>query len=106
MKALLCSVAIALFGCAAPQQPVWYRDNTTTADFERDKNRCIYEANLATAGYSQGQTARTQSGAIAQGFGEGMAVSMRQNELYRLCMTAAGYTQGRNNDELPGAMRR
>ena len=93
MNKLPLLVIALLSGCATPQ--VWYRDNTTQADFDRDKNKCIYEANLATAGYSQGQTARTNSGAAAQGFGEGIAISMRQNELYGLCMTAAGYRNTR-----------
>jgi hypothetical protein len=86
MKRLL---PLILVSCAA--QPVWYKDGATHADFEQDKNRCIYEAHAATASYSSGNTARTHSGAVAQGIGDGLNISMRQGELYGLCMRARGY---------------
>lgn len=82
-------ICLAIFGCAAPV--VWQKVGGTAEEFERDKNQCIYEANAATASYSQGQTARTRSGAIAQGFGEGLTMALRQRELAVLCMRARGY---------------
>ena len=85
--ALIASFAVT--GCIAP--PDWYKDGATVQEFERDRAQCVYEANAATAGYSQGQTARTQSGAIAQGFGEGLTMALRQRELAILCMRAKGY---------------
>lgn len=83
------ALVLLLAGCAQPV--VWYKDGATAQDFERDKAQCIYEINVATASYSSGPTARTNSGAIAQGIGEGMTISMRQHELYGLCMRARGY---------------
>jgi hypothetical protein len=78
-------------GCAQ-QQVSWVKSGATPADFERDKNQCIYEARLATAGYSQGQNARGVVAAAAQGISEGMIMGAREAELARLCMRARGYS--------------
>ncbi len=91
MRAAVISLAI-LAGCASP---LWTKEGATQADFNRDAAQCEYEAASATASYSQGQTARTTGGAAAQGFGEGMAIGLKKNELGRLCMTAKGYTRVR-----------
>ncbi len=80
-----------LVGCAPA--PLWTKDGATQAHFDRDKAQCEYEAALATASYSQGQTARTAAGAAGQGFGEGIAIGLKKTELGRMCMAAKGYSQ-------------
>jgi len=80
-----------LGGCGSP--PVWVKPGATQADFEQDVARCRYEAAAATASYSTGPTARGLSGAMAQGFGEGLTSGMRQIELVKLCLEAKGYSQ-------------
>ncbi len=84
-------LALLLVGCAPA--PLWTKSGATQADFDRDKAQCEYEAALATASYSQGNTARTAAGAAGQGFGEGMAIGMKKTELGRMCMSTKGYTQ-------------
>jgi hypothetical protein len=76
-------------GCASPY--TWVKNGSTPVDYERDIARCRYEAAAATAGYSTGRVAPTMGGAVAQGFGEGMAIGIRQSELVMLCMQANGY---------------
>lgn len=83
---------LLLVGCAAQPPKVWYsKTHDNPAQFERDKAQCIYEAAQATGSYSQGQTARTNSGAFVQGFSEGLTISMRREELGLLCMKSKGY---------------
>jgi hypothetical protein len=83
------ALILLLAGCAQPM--TWYKEGGSQAEYEQDVARCTYEAHAATASYSQGQTARTNSGAVAQGIGEGMTMSMRQRDLAILCMRARGY---------------
>jgi hypothetical protein len=40
-------IIVFVAGCAPP---VWYRDNTTQVDFDRDAIECRYEAEKAVAG--------------------------------------------------------
>lgn len=86
----VCTLAL-LSACAANY--MWVKDGATQADFDRDRAQCLYEANLATASYSTGPTARGYGNAAAQGFGEGMAMAIRQGELGVLCMQARGYSK-------------
>jgi hypothetical protein len=85
------AASVGLTACAP--QHMWVKDGATAGDFERDKNVCIYEAKLATASYSQGATARTRSGAIAQGISEGLTMGFRELELATLCMQTKGYVK-------------
>ena len=87
---LLCLILTA---CASQPSYEWRHPSGDRAKFDKDFAQCQYEAAQATAGYSQGQTARTNSGAFAQGFGEGLEIGARRNELGVLCMKAKGYTQ-------------
>lgn len=89
------ALLVVLTGCATPtgHKYMWMKNGASQADFDRDKAQCNYEAVAATASYSTGPTARTSSGAFVQGFGEGMARGIRQNELIELCLTARGYSK-------------
>ncbi len=91
MHIMLCASVLMLAGCASPY--MWAKQGATPADYDRDLARCRYEAAAATAGYSTGRAAPTMSGAIAQGFGEGMAIGMRRSELIDLCLQANGYSK-------------
>lgn len=88
---LVLAASIGLTACAP--QYMWVKQGATSDDFERDKNLCVYEAKLATASYSQGATPRSRSAAFAQGFGEGLTMALRENELATLCMQTKGYVQ-------------
>jgi hypothetical protein len=88
MRSLIFVVALTA-GCA---QTVWVRPGYGESDFQRDAAQCQYEGAAATANYNTGPTARTTGGAIGQGFGEGIAIALRRNELFALCMRARGYT--------------
>lgn len=93
MRRALPLLVVGLVGCATP--PVYYRDNTSMADFDRDIAGCQYEAASSTATYGSGQnTARTMGGAIAQGLATGLGQAMAANNLIALCMRARGYTRG------------
>lgn len=94
MKSLVLMLAMAaLLGGCATGQVMWIKSDYTPEQFEKDKRQCVYEVQLATATYGSGQaTARTNSGAIAQGFGNGMAIAMTERRLAIACMEAKGYT--------------
>lgn len=94
MKAALVAPCIlALTGCAHHNM-MWVKEGATQADFERDRSQCIYESAAATGSYNpSGATARTYSGAIAQGIGDGIAIGLRRAEIAVLCMQARGYRQ-------------
>jgi len=83
--------AILMAGCASPH--VWVKSGASQDDFSRDLARCRYESAAATAGYGTGRVSPTMGGALAQGFGEGMTIGLRQSELMTLCMQANGYTK-------------
>lgn len=89
------AAAIPLFlGACAIEPMVWVHPaHNDPMQFDRDRAQCEYEANLGTASYSTGPTARTRSGAIAQGLGEGLTIAMRQVELMQLCIRARGYVR-------------
>lgn len=89
---VLVTLVLALSACAQ-QQTVWNHAHGSAAQFERDKLQCEYESAQGTASYSQGATARTNSGAFAQGVSEGLTIAARRNELGMLCMRARGYYQ-------------
>ena len=78
------TAALALAGCATNLR--WVRAGATEADFEADKLRCQYEAQLATAnaptGYGLG-------GAAASG----IATGIQQVQLATLCMRTKGWQQ-------------
>src|SRR5688572_28681681 len=61
---------LLLTGCAPQWQ--WKHPHGDQAQFNRDVAQCEYEGAQATASYSHGATARTTSGAISQGIGEGL----------------------------------
>jgi hypothetical protein len=90
MRSVILAVVL-LSGCAAPT--VWTRPGAVSSDFERDRAQCQYEGAAATANYNTGPTARSYGGAVGQGIGEGIAIAMRRNELFTLCMQARGYRQ-------------
>ena len=90
MRSLILVVAL-LSGCA---QTAWVRPPGGPAfNLGQDSAQCEYESFAATASYGSGPTARTVGGAIGQGFGEGIAIALRRNELFALCMRARGYSQ-------------
>lgn len=77
---LIAACALSLAGCA---QPVWYRDNTTSAEFNADKSACEYEAMKYAGGYD------SSLGAV----GQGVDLGMRRAELGKACMFQKGYRQ-------------
>ncbi len=94
------AVPLLLAGCASPY--TWVKEGATPAESDRDLARCRYEAVAATAGYSSGRVAPTLSGAVAQGLGEGMAIGIRQSELFALCLEAHGYAKrAKSSDPSP-----
>lgn len=95
-RAIAAAVVLANAGCAF-EPLVWTHATAGPVDLERDVAQCRYEATAATASYSTGPTARTRSGAIAQGFGEGLTRSMRGAELLNLCLRARGWYQVRQS---------
>lgn len=94
MRSIIAIATItALAGCAH-QNMMWVKEGATHAEFERDRSQCIYESAAATGSYNpSGATSRTYSGAIAQGIGDGFAISLRRQEIAILCMQARGYRQ-------------
>lgn len=73
-----------LAACVTPTPMVWTRPGATEADFERDKNQCIYESSALTQSVDYGY--RTI-------FGQELDRAMRRNELAGLCMKAKGWSQ-------------
>lgn len=91
-------IAIAcllLAGCAAPpaEHPAtgWTHPTATAADFERDRARCVFEAERATAGFSLAYVPPTAYGAIWAREQETDVVHRRIRVL-QACMAAHGYT--------------
>lgn len=76
MRALLVvlalSVSVSVSGCATPI--TWSKAGATQAEFKQDETRCIYEAEVATAGIRSG---------IEAGF--------TQARLVPLCLESKGY---------------
>ena len=83
LKALGLLGLLAVAACG----PTLYRNNTTQAEFERDKAQCEYEASAATAG-GTGMRHRTVVGAAYD-------EAMTQGRLALMCMRARGYTEQR-----------
>lgn len=97
MRKAASAALVALLGACAYDPLVWTHRISGAAEYDRDAAQCRYEANLATASYSTGPTARTRGGAIAQGIGEGLTRGMRQGDLMTLCMQARGWYQVRQS---------
>lgn len=94
MRSIVIAVVATFLGCAAQPGYMWkHHSHADKAQFDKDRAQCEYEAAQGTASYSQGATARTYSGAVAQGIGEGFTIASRRAELGVLCMKAKGYTQ-------------
>ena len=77
------ALALVLAGCATNMR--WVKPGATSADFDQDKVRCQYEAQLATANLPTGYGI---SGAISSGVEQGL----RQAELLKLCMQTKGWS--------------
>jgi hypothetical protein len=89
--ALLC---LLLTACATPPQPPpfagWTHPTHDTAQFERDRDQCVYETEKAVAGYSPGYVPPTPYGAALE--------SSRRTDLLErkigvltACLRARGY---------------
>jgi hypothetical protein len=83
----------ALAGCAGPT--LYDKPGGTQAQFDRDLAQCRYEAQLATSGYSSGNTRRGASGAAGQGVAEGIWQTSDRNDLEDSCLIGRGYTPRR-----------
>lgn len=78
---------VALAGCATP--PSQIRPDAGSTAYNVDAAQCDYESSAATAGYGSGQnTARSNSGAVSQGFATGMAQGLERRDLFVKCMRA------------------
>lgn len=77
---LFAALGLSVSGCA---QAVWYRDNTTSAEFNADKSACEYEAMKYAGGYDP------SLGAV----GQGVDMGLRRAELGKACMVQKGYRQ-------------
>src|SRR5437762_12966528 len=88
------ALVAVITGCAIQPTYMWVRPNTSQAEFEADRARCLYEAEAAVATYgSSAPTQRTLGGSSAQGLSLGYGKAMESNNLGVLCMKARGYSQ-------------
>lgn len=86
-------IALLLAGCAAPMEVPdghWTHQNASAAQFERDRNACVYEAEKATAAYSPGYAPPTMQGLVIQRAHEAN-VNERKLAVLDACMRARGY---------------
>lgn len=87
---LLVLIVLTIAGC---NQTMYHRDNTTVQQFNVDKSQCAYEAKLATVPMeaNSGGYYKNNGQAAAAGALQGLAIGLKQQELFRECMGARGY---------------
>lgn len=87
------AAGLLLAGCVAANMK-WVRPGASVADFEADKLRCQYDAELATAN-------RTAGYGIGGAIASGMATGMKKAELMNLCMRTKGWTLEASGEPVP-----
>ena len=79
-----------LFALVACAPTIWIKSGASSYQFEQDKLRCEYEAELGTP--DSGYVPTSMGNAIGSGIGEGVGQSFRKIRLQHMCLAAKGWT--------------
>jgi hypothetical protein len=93
----LCGMWVLIFilftsmGCV--NKRIWYKENTTSIQFQKDLNECKYNATLYGYVPKQQNYYRSYGVAMVNGFSHGIEQETRNSNIIKECMEQKGYHQ-------------